>query len=84
MIRIKICFEKIIETFTEAIQTIDAKQATGKYHLIWIEFAQFYEKNNQMNEARFVFEKAIKAVFKNVDELANIYCEWTEMELRHE
>lgn len=85
--RVKLYEEKpkeIIETFEEAIQTIDAKQATGKYHLIWIEFAQFYEKNEQLNEARMIFEKARKAVFKNVDELANIYCEWAEMELRNE
>lgn len=76
--------KEIINTFEEAIQTIDAKQATGKYHLIWIEFAQFYEANDQLREARFLLEKAQKATFKNVDELANIYCEWAEMELRNE
>ncbi len=75
---------QIIDTFEEAIQTIDAKQATGKYHLVWIEFAQFYEKNDQLAEARSIFEKAQKATYKNVDELASIYCEWAEMELRHE
>ncbi len=74
---------QIVSTFTEAIKTIDAKQATGKYHLIWIEFALFYEKNNQVDEARFVFEKPIKANYKNVDELAAVWCEWVEMELRN-
>lgn len=74
---------KIIETFQEAIQTIDPKQAMGKYHLIWCEFAKFYETNEQVDEARFIFEKAVKANFKNVDDLASVWCEWVEMELRH-
>lgn len=72
-----------METFTEAIQTVDAKQANGKYHLLWIEFAKYYENNNQINEAKYVFERAVKANYKNVDELANVWCEWVEMELRH-
>jgi pre-mRNA-splicing factor SYF1 len=84
--RVKLYEEKpkdIIETFQEAIQTVDAKQATGKYQLLWIEFANFYEKNEQLDEARFVLEKAVKATYKNVDELAAVWCEWVEMELRH-
>jgi pre-mRNA-splicing factor SYF1 len=31
-----------------------------------------------------VFERAIKAAYKNVDELAAVWCEWAEMELRNE
>ncbi|RNA33394.1 Pre-mRNA-splicing factor SYF1 [Brachionus plicatilis] len=74
----------IIDTFTEAIRNVDPKQANGKYHQLWIEFAKFYEKNNQIHEAKYVFEKAIKSNYKHVDELANVWCEWIEMELRHD
>lgn len=84
--RVKLYEEKpkdIIDTFTEAIQTVEPRQAGGKYHQLWIEFARFYETNNQVDEARFLFEKAVKANYKNVDELTNIWCEWVEMELRH-
>jgi pre-mRNA-splicing factor SYF1 len=75
----------IIETFEEAIRTIDAKQTTGnKYSQVWIEFARFYEKNNQLDESRLIFEKAVKATYKNVDDLASVWCEWCELELRHD
>jgi pre-mRNA-splicing factor SYF1 len=52
--------------------------------MIWTEFAKFYEENSQIDEARFVFERAVKANYKTVDELAAVWCEWTEMELRNE
>lgn len=65
------------------MQTIDAKQATGKYHQIWIEFAKFYEEHDQLDEARLIFQRSLKATYKNVDELATICCEWAEMELKH-
>ena len=76
--------KEIIETFSEAIKTIDAKQASGKYHLIWIEFSRFYELNNQLDESRYVFQRAVNANYKNVDELASVWCEWCELELRNE
>lgn len=85
--RVKLYEEKpkdIVSTFTEAVQTVDAKQANGKYHMLWIEFAKFYEKNGQLDEAKFVFERAIKSNYKTVDELSMVWCEWIEMELRHE
>jgi pre-mRNA-splicing factor SYF1 len=75
---------EVIATFTEAIQTVDAHQATGKYYSLWTEFAQFYEQNGQLDEARFIFRKAVKANYKHVDDLANVWCTWAEMELKHE
>lgn len=74
---------KIIATFTEAIQTIDPKLAIGKFHTLWIDFAKYYEQNNQLKDAESVYEKAVKINFKNVDELAAIWCDWAEMELRN-
>lgn len=75
---------EIVETYTEAIQTVDAKQAGGKYGQLWIEFAKFYENNEQLDDSRYIFDKATKATFKSVDELATLWCEWAEMELRHD
>ena len=31
-----------------------------------------------------IFEKATKVGFRVVDDLASVWCEYTEMELRHE
>ncbi|XP_052787849.1 pre-mRNA-splicing factor SYF1-like [Mya arenaria] len=75
---------EIITTYTEAVQTVDPKIASGKPHTLWCEFAKFYENADQIEDARVIFEKAIKVGYKHVDDLASVYCEWAEMEIRHE
>lgn len=35
-------------------------------------------------QARTIFDKATKVNFKQVDDLAAVWCEYGEMELRHE
>ncbi|XP_038596385.1 pre-mRNA-splicing factor SYF1 [Tachyglossus aculeatus] len=75
---------EIINTYTEAVQTVDPFKATGKPHTLWVAFAKFYEDNGQLEDARTILEKATKVNFKQVDELASVWCECGEMELRHE
>ncbi|XP_032632645.1 pre-mRNA-splicing factor SYF1 isoform X2 [Chelonoidis abingdonii] len=75
---------EIINTYTEAVQTVDPFKATGKTHTLWVSFAKFYEDNGQIEDARTIFEKATKVNFKQVDDLACMWCEYGEMELRHE
>ncbi|XP_069459971.1 pre-mRNA-splicing factor SYF1 isoform X2 [Ambystoma mexicanum] len=75
---------EIINTYTEAVQTVDPAKATGKPHGLWVAFAKFYEENGQIEDARTIFEKATKVNFKHVDDLSSVWCEYGEMELRHE
>ncbi|KAK3532152.1 hypothetical protein QTP86_009020, partial [Hemibagrus guttatus] len=75
---------QIINTYTEAVQTVDAVKATGKPHSLWVLFARFYEDNEQLEDARTIFGKATKVNYKQVDDLAAVWCEYGEMELRHE
>ncbi|XP_052223848.1 pre-mRNA-splicing factor SYF1-like [Dreissena polymorpha] len=75
---------EIITTYTEAVQTVDPKLASGKPHTLWCEFAKLYEGADQIEDARVIFDKAIKVGYKHVDDLASVYCEWCEMEIRHE
>ncbi|XP_071948543.1 pre-mRNA-splicing factor SYF1-like [Antedon mediterranea] len=75
---------EVINTFTEAVQTVQPNLATGKLHTLWIEFAKFYESHNQLAEARVIFEKGTKVEYVKVDDLAAIWCERAEMEIRHE
>jgi hypothetical protein len=42
------------ETFTKALETVDASKATGKTHLLWIAYSQFWESLNKLPEARRV------------------------------
>lgn len=71
-----------IMTYTEAVRTVDVEQAVGKPHSLWCAFAKFYERHGDLDNARVVFDKATRAVFKYVDDLAQVWCEWVEMELR--
>ncbi|XP_015791170.1 pre-mRNA-splicing factor SYF1-like [Tetranychus urticae] len=73
---------KVVRTYMNAVQTVDPKQAIGKVHSLWIEFAKFYEKNGQLEDAREVFEQAVKASYARVNDLATVWCEYAEMELR--
>ena len=74
----------VINTFTEAVQTVSIDQAVGKVHTLWTSFAKFYEDKGQLAEARVIFDKATKVPFRNVDDLSTVWCEYAEMELRHE
>ena len=85
--RVKLYEDKpheIIDTYTEAVQTVDPKLAVGKLYTLWVGFAKFYEKNEQIEDARLIFEKATQVNYAKVDDLASVWCEWAEMEIRHE
>lgn len=75
---------KVVETFSESIQTIEPKLALGKLNSIWIKFAKFYEDNDQLEEARVVFNKATEVDYAKIDDLAAVWCEYAEMELRND
>lgn len=75
---------EIINTYTEAVQTVDPKLAVGKLHTLWVEFAKFYETNGQIEDARLIFEKATQVPFVKVEDLASVWCEWAELEIRNE
>jgi len=78
---------KQIMCYTEAIKTVDPGRAVGKPHGLWCAFAKLYEKNGDLEAARVVFEKATNASqqsrLKYLDDLAQVWTEWSEMELRH-
>jgi pre-mRNA-splicing factor SYF1 len=58
---------------------------------LYVNFAKFYEEGGatgsaekDLDSARKIFEKATKVQFKTVEDLAEVWCEWSELELRHE
>lgn len=82
---------QVAETYTKATSTIAPRKATGYFHTLWVHFAKFYESGGVSGEAeadiasaRKIFDKAVKVPFKKVDELAEVWCEWAEMEVRNE
>ncbi|XP_053320367.1 pre-mRNA-splicing factor SYF1 [Spea bombifrons] len=75
---------EIINTYTEAVQTVDPAKATGKPHSLWVSFAKFYEDNGQIEDARTILHRATQVKYTHVDDLAAVWCQFGEMELRHE
>lgn len=83
--------EQVAETYTQATKEINPRKATAQYHSLWIHFAKFYETGGVAGEgepdlksARKLFEKAVIVPFRKVEELAEVWCEWAEMEVRNE
>lgn len=75
--------KEVVETFNTAIKTINPKKAS-KFYLLWVKFAKFYESHGDLPTARVIFDKATKVPYKSVNELADLWIEWSEMELRHD
>ncbi|GAA5881294.1 hypothetical protein JCM16303_000115 [Sporobolomyces ruberrimus] len=83
--------EKVAETYTLATKSLNSRKAIGPLHLLYVHFAKFYEQGGVSQEAepdlvsaRKVFEKATRVWYRRVDELAEVWCEWAEMEVRNE
>ncbi|GJJ12268.1 hypothetical protein Clacol_006509 [Clathrus columnatus] len=82
---------KIVETYNKALETINPRRATANFHRLYMNFAKFYEEGGSsgdaekdLDSARKIFQKAIQVPFRYVDDLAEVWCEWSEFELRHE
>lgn len=73
-----------VQTYTDAIATIDPKRAAGRLHDLWTSYAQLYERGGDLVTARTILEKAVKVPYRTVAELAETWCAWAEMELRAE
>ena len=74
--------DRIVETYQKALKIVDPKKAQGKAISLWIQFSKYYETRNDPRNARDVFERAVKVEFKNVEDLATIWLEYAELELR--
>jgi len=73
-----------ILTYTEAVKTINPKLASGKLWHLWRDFAMFYEDAGQLSDARLIFLRGTQVAYVRVDDLASLWCEAVEMEIRHD
>ncbi|KAK5117348.1 pre-mRNA-splicing factor syf1 [Meristemomyces frigidus] len=76
--------QMVVQTYTDAIAAIHPKRAIGRFHELWTNYAKFYEAGGDLRNARIILEKAVKVPYKSVSELAEMWTEWAEMELRNE
>lgn len=76
--------EKVIETYNKAFETINPKKALGRLNDLYVDFSKLYEEGGEPEKARKILEKATKVNFKHVNDLAEVWINWAEMELRLE
>lgn len=83
--------EKVAETYTKALETVVPRKATANLHRLYVSFAKYYEEGGasgtaepDLDSARKILEKGTKVNFKAVEDLAEVWCEWSELEIRHE
>lgn len=76
--------KEVVQTYTNAIATVQPRKAIGKFHELWKNYARLYEDGGDLRTARIIMEKAVKVPFKTVAELAELWCAWAELELRNE
>ena len=76
--------QEVVQTYSDAIAAIQPKKAIGQFHDLWVNYGKFYEEGGDIATARTIMEKAVKVAFKSVAELAEMWCEWAEMELRND
>ena len=69
--------------FAEGLARVDPLKAYGKPQKLWIGFAKLYEKSGDYKNARLIFYKGTRSTLKKSLQLAEIWEEWVEMELRH-
>jgi len=76
--------KEVVQTYTDAIATINPKKALGKFHTLWLSYARFYEDHSDLDTARTILNKAVRVPYRSVQELADTWIAWAEMELRAE
>ncbi|CAI5724109.1 hypothetical protein KXD40_001044 [Peronospora effusa] len=75
---------KAIRTYAEAVKIVDPVKSSGRLPTLWVRFAKLYDEHGDLSNARTIFKKALDVEYRNPQELAAVYCEWAELELRHE
>ena len=75
---------EVVQTYVDALAAIEPRQAHGRLHKLWVNYAKFYEAGDDVQSARMIMEKAVKVPFRSVAELAEVWCQWAELELRNE
>ncbi|EPY53628.1 complexed with Cdc5 protein Cwf3 [Schizosaccharomyces cryophilus OY26] len=76
--------EKIVQVYAECLRKVNPKLAIGSFGSFFSNFAKFYEDIGDVEQARVIFEKATNVPYNSVNELAQVWINWAEMELRYQ
>ncbi len=73
-----------VKCYTQAVKAVLPDKAVGSLASLWMSFAKFYEERGELDSARFILNKALKVVYRKVDELVDIWVCLSDMEMRHD
>ena len=83
-VNLKKSLKQKCDVYAKGILTIDPLKVKepGSFGKFWSNYAQLYWKNNDLNSAREIFEKALNVPFPNMKDLEIIWMTWIEDELQ--
>lgn len=74
---------KLIQTLTEAIRSINPLKVTSvkdhKLCQVWQKYIDIYASRQDFKTSNLIYSKAVLSQFKHPDELADLYISWCEM-----
>ncbi|KAG2731598.1 hypothetical protein G9P44_005185 [Scheffersomyces stipitis] len=80
---------QILKVYVSAISSINPFQAhsasgieANKLSKIWIDYASVYASREDYSTANLIYSKAVESQFRDLDELAELYIQWSEMLLQ--
>ncbi|WBW72519.1 Prp19 complex subunit Cwf3 [Schizosaccharomyces osmophilus] len=76
--------EKIVQIYAEGLQKINPKLSIGSFGSFFSNFAKFYEDIGDVEQAKVIYEKATNVPYNSVNELAQVWINWAEMELKYQ
>lgn len=81
---------RVAQTYARAVDTVSAARATADLSRLFSAFAKFYESGGlggqaapDLESARAVYRRATAVPFRNIEELAEVWCRYAELEVRH-
>ncbi|CRG96996.1 pre-mRNA-splicing factor SYF1, putative [Plasmodium gallinaceum] len=71
-----------IDLFNKCLEYFQNNDYSGKLSDIYITYAYYHYNNNNYDESKKIFYRAIEEKnFKSLNEIASIFCSWVELEL---
>ncbi|ODV78013.1 uncharacterized protein CANTADRAFT_54577 [Suhomyces tanzawaensis NRRL Y-17324] len=77
--------DKVLPTYAQALTQINPLKAhsgtSNTLPKLWINYARVYSSRDDWKTANLIFSKSVTSTFRSVDELVDLYIEWTESNL---
>eukprot|EP01017_Pseudomicrothorax_dubius_P029249 TRINITY_DN3538_c0_g1_i2.p1 TRINITY_DN3538_c0_g1~~TRINITY_DN3538_c0_g1_i2.p1 ORF type:complete len:768 (+),score=176.01 TRINITY_DN3538_c0_g1_i2:60-2363(+) len=72
----------LLKTYGEALTQVDPKKADGDFSAIWLSFADFYRRHDDLKNANLILHRASGVIFRRNEEQVLVWQHWVEVLLQ--